>query len=125
MYFLDVTNSNNERERVYVDKDIYLAEYEPTRYEKDDILRDIVKEVQRRNEERGLTKARKIKKSTNEVIITRSATRIKKGKRTPIFNERKASDYTLYNDGTHDFNEVRSQNYNDDYFDFSELKRLV
>lgn len=125
MYFLDVINSNNQAERVFIDKDIYLSEFEPTRRKKNDILDDIVLEVQKRNRERGIVVSRKGKRQIKQLVKTARATLLKNGRKIPIFNERKASDYTLFNDGTFDFNEVRSQNYNDDYFNFSELKRLL
>ena len=126
MYFLDVINSNNQVERAYIDKDIYLAEYEPTRREKQVILADIVKEVQARNKQRGITPYKaKQNKNRREVIISKAVSMFKHGKKVPVFNDKRATDYTLYSDGTHDYNEVHSQNYNDDYFDFSELKRLM
>lgn len=125
MYFLDVINSNNQSERVFIDKDIYLSQFEPTRREKEDILEDIILEVRRRNKKRGISTKNKKRRETNQVIRTNSASTFRRGRKVPIFNERKASDYTLFNDGTFDFNEVRSQNYNENYFDFSELKRLL
>ena len=125
MYFIDVKNSNNQAERVFIDNDIYLSVFEPTVKEKNNILNDIIKEVQRRNKQRGINTQNKKRKGNTQIVRTASASTFKNGIKVPIFNQCNAADYTLYNDGTYDYNEVRSQNYNDDYFNFNELKKLL
>jgi hypothetical protein len=124
MYFIDVINRNNQAERVYLDRDAFVSETEFSWEDKNEILLDYIKELKERNKERGIN-TNKPFKGKNKVVTTMSASTYKNGKRVPIFKQKEASDLTIFSDGTYDYNKVRSQDYNDKYFNFKELKELL
>ena len=125
MYFIDVINKNNQEERVYFDTDVFVSEKEPSLSEKNDILLDLLRLKVERNKERGINTKNKRSNSKTKVVVSKSASTYKNGKRVPIFNQKSASDLTIFDDGTFDYNEVKSQDYNDKYFNFKELKELL
>lgn len=125
MYFIDTINSNNQEERVYFDTDVYVSVEEPSLVEKNNILLELLKLKAERNKERDIKAKNKRSNKQTKVVVSKSASTYKNGKRVPIFNEKRASDLTIFDDGTYDYNEVKSQDYNDEYFDFKELKALL
>lgn len=125
MYFIDVINENKQPERIYLDRDVYVSKDEFSYADKNDILLEVIKEMSKRNKERGIDTSNKQTSGKTKVVRSMSASTFKGGKRIPIFKQKEAADLTIFSDGTYDLNKVISQDYNDNYFNFKGLIELL
>jgi hypothetical protein len=120
MYTVDIINVQGKPERVIVNKDRVIREAAP----KDVFeIEELVSVYANKPEYKRTNQAQPA--GYEVYIITESVNYAGKAKHVPVYKRKAASEYVAYADGTYDYNEVVSQDYNEDYFDFSEYRKAL
>jgi hypothetical protein len=120
MYTVDIINVQGKPERVIVNKDRVIREAAP----KDVFeIEELVSVYANKPEYKRTNQAQPA--GYEVYVITESVNYASKAKHVPVYKRKAASEYVAYADGTYDYNEVVSQDFNEDYFDFSEYRKAL
>ena len=123
MYTLDIINVKGQPETVLVTKDRLIRDVAPNKVEREQLIKRVNDDPKYRRANKQIihVEPKTVIKEAVYLIEFNDA----KADLKPVYRRKASSDLVVYEDGTYDYNEVVSNEYNEQYFDFNEYRQAL
>ena len=123
MYTLDIINVKGQPETVLVTKDRLIRDVAPNKVEREQLIKRVNDDPKYRRPNKQIihVEPKTVIKEAVYLIEFNDA----KADLKPVYRRKASSDLVVFADGTYDYNEVVSNEYNEQYFDFNEYRQAL